>query len=120
MNSLRINPQPAAGLHPVNRPALPGSGRGAQLANAAGGAKQTHVHLNIARLSVAGMSHREQSRMSGALQQEFTRLVEASPEVDWQALSGLDRINTRPFPAGSTAEDIGRHVASEIFCGLRR
>jgi hypothetical protein len=116
MNPLRINPQP----HPVNRPALPGLGRRAQLANAAGGAKQTQVHLNIGRLSVAGMSHREQSRMTDALQQEFTWLVEASPEVDWQALSGLDRIGARPFPAGSTAEDIGRHVASEIFRGLRR
>lgn len=119
MNPLLTNLPPAAGLHTVNRPARPVSASLAHQGSAATGASQTQLHLNIEHLKVEGVSHREQARMTGALQQEFTRLVEASPDLDWQALSSLDRISARPFPAGATAEEIGRHVAFEIFRGLR-
>ena len=84
------------------------------------GSNETVVHLNIRRLTVEGMSHRNQARMMQAMERELGRLVQSSPVLDWPAVSRLKGIDTSKFPAGATAEEIGRHVASAIFRGLKR
>lgn len=80
----------------------------------------TTVHLNIERLVVEGVSRQDQGRMTRAMERHFTRLAQSAKGFDWQDLSSLERIDARDFPPGSTAEDIGRHVAMEIFRGLKR
>src|SRR5689334_13279876 len=77
------------------------------------------VHLNIERLIVNGISHSDATRMIRALKAEFTRLVESIPDFDWRTVSHLERIDATAYRAGATAEEIGQHIASEIFRGLR-
>jgi hypothetical protein len=76
------------------------------------------VHLDIGHMVLPNMSFHDQRQIRRALEHEFTRLVDGSPDFDWHAVSSLDRINASDYPAGASAEQIGRHLASEIFRGL--
>ncbi len=76
------------------------------------------VNLNIERLTLHGIAPQQQTAITRAIQHEFSKLVEASPDLDWNTLRGIDRITASDYRAGASPEEIGRHVAREIFRAL--
>ena len=81
---------------------------------------QTVVHLNIGRMTIQGVSHGDHQRMRRAMEREFSRLAVTARNMDWRSASSVERMDPRTFPAGASAEEIGRHLAAEIFRELRR
>lgn len=83
-------------------------------------AASQRVHLNIGRMVLHDIPYHDHRRIRRALDMEFARLVQGSPNFDWHRVANLDRFKASDYPAGASAEQIGRHLAAEIFRSLKQ
>jgi hypothetical protein len=61
------------------------------------------------------MSRADTSRVMDAMKKGLAKLANQSPGRDWQALSAIDRLDGGTLPAGARPEQIGEHLAAQVF-----
>jgi len=78
------------------------------------------MHFQIDRMTLPGMSRPDTTRVVAAMKQGLARLASKFPGRNWQGLSAIDRLDGGTLPAGARPEQIGEHLAAQIFRRLSR
>jgi hypothetical protein len=77
------------------------------------------LRLNINRLTIDGGTHADARRVRAAIERKLTEMVNAAPETVRLANARMARIDGGTVRAGSTPDEIGSHLATRIFQGLK-
>jgi hypothetical protein len=73
------------------------------------------LQFHIDRLTLPGLSRADAARAVEAMKQGLGRLAAQSPERNWRRLSVVGRVDGGTLPAGARPEQIGEHLAAQIF-----
>jgi hypothetical protein len=73
------------------------------------------LRLHIDRLTLPGMSRANSGRVVGALQRELAKLAGGSPRRRWRNLSVIGRLDGGTVREGARPEQLGEHLAAQIF-----
>lgn len=73
------------------------------------------LRFNIERLTLPGMSRADTTRVVEAMKQGLAKLANRFPGRNWQGLSAIDRLDGGTIRAGAKPEQIGEHLATQIF-----
>jgi hypothetical protein len=61
------------------------------------------------------MSRADTTRVVEAMKQGLAKLANKFPGRNWQGLSAIDRLDGGTIRAGAKPEQIGEHLATQIF-----
>jgi hypothetical protein len=100
--------QPASGTSRPQNGNSPG-----RPANRTTGGVTMQVHID--RVTLPTMSRADTTRVVHAMEKGLAKLANQSPARDWQALSAIDRLDGGILPDGARPEQIGEHLAAQIF-----
>jgi hypothetical protein len=73
------------------------------------------MQFHIGRMTLPAMSRADTTRVVDAMKKGLAKMASQSPERDWQGLSAVDRLDGGTLPAGARPEQIGEHLAAQIF-----
>jgi len=107
----------ATGQTPPRHSRPPGASRSDRAASRAPGGTSLRFHID--RLTLPHMSRADSARVVAALQKKLSHLVSQAPRRDWRRLSALDRLDGGTIPPGSKPEQLGEHLAAQIFHRLK-
>ncbi|MGA3006909.1 MAG: hypothetical protein ABSE59_03355 [Opitutaceae bacterium] len=73
------------------------------------------LQFQIGRLTLPGMSRADTARVVDAMQAGLAKLARQFPGRDWRKLSALPRLDGGTLRVGARPEQIGEHLATQIF-----
>jgi hypothetical protein len=73
------------------------------------------LRFHIDRVTLPGMSRADTNRVVEAMKKDLAKLANKFPGRNWQALSAIDRLDGGTLRAGARPEQIGEHLAAQIF-----
>jgi hypothetical protein len=78
------------------------------------------LKLHIDRLTLPGMSRADTARVVETIKKELAKLANKFPGRNWQDVSAVDRLDGGTIRAGAKPEQVGEHLAAQIFRRLPR
>ena len=78
------------------------------------------MQFHIDRVTLPAMSRADTTRVMDAMKKGLAKRANQSPGRNWQALSAIDRLDGGTLPTGARPEQIGEHLATQIFRRLSR
>jgi hypothetical protein len=73
------------------------------------------LRFNIGRLTLPGMSRADTARVVAAMKKDLAKLASQFPGRNWQDVAAIDRLDGGTLRAGARPEQIGEHLAAQIF-----
>jgi hypothetical protein len=73
------------------------------------------LQFHIDRVTLPSMSRADTTRVMDAMKQGLAKRANQFRGRDWQALSTIDRLDGGTLPAGARPDQIGEHLAAQIF-----
>jgi hypothetical protein len=73
------------------------------------------MQFHIDRVTLPTMSRADSTRVMDAMKKGLTKLANQFPGRDWQSLSAIDRLDGGTLRPGARPEQIGEHLAAQIF-----
>ncbi len=73
------------------------------------------LKFNVGRITLPGMSRADTARVVDAMKKDLAKLASQFPGRNWQDVSAIDRLDGGTLGAGARPEQIGEHLAAQIF-----
>jgi hypothetical protein len=84
------------------------------------GSSGVTLKFHIGRMTLPGMSRADTTRVVEAIKKELAKLANKFPGRTWQDVSAVDRLDGGSIRAGARPEQVGEHLAAQIFRRLSR
>ena len=85
-----------------------------------GTASRTAIRLHVRRLVLEGVARADRGRVVSAMAAHLAELIERAPAFDWSRAASRGRVDGGTVSSQATPDEIGRHVARQIFTGVMR
>ena len=79
---------------------------------------RTVLSFHIQRLTLEGISRADAGRVTAAMRRKIAELAGTTAALSRSSSSRIERFDGGSIAAGSSPEEIGQHIATQIFKGL--
>ncbi len=81
---------------------------------------RTVLNFHVERMTLEGISRADSGRVTAAMRRKLAELAGATADLGRASNSRIERFDGGSIAAGSRPEEIGQHIAMQIFKGLTR
>ncbi len=79
---------------------------------------RTVLSFHIQRLTLEGISRADAGRVTAAMRRKITELAGTTAALSRASAARIEKFDGGSIAAGSSPEEIGQHIATQIFKGL--